>query len=374
MGHRPTEHHTHGRSTRFGAGTAAGAAGASIVLALASPAQAQEEWEHVHGSVDEGGSYTAVAATAADEVWAFGSDGEDTETPRLQRWDGQDWQEETAPDALTSTPVAADAGSDGQVWALAHSYDEGASAAHYDGEAWSDADIDPDLEPTALAATGEGNAWLLSGPVMGEPEAAYFDGQVWTPQPAPSVSAGLGSDEAGSVVAVGGQGEDLVVERWDGDAWVPEDIPEVDIPGGEPGASFNDVVVRSADDVSAVGSISWKDSDELNHSLPVLAQYDGTEWTVEVGEDEGSYEAVADDGQGGLYLSDGAWNPVLEHRTADGQVTRQEILAEDHDIVLGGLDSVPDGAGAVMAAGAVDKGDPDEPSGHGRLYGTGEWY
>ena len=106
----------------------------------------------------------------------------------------------------------------------------------------------------------------------------------------------------------------------------------------------------------------------------MLAQYDGTEWSVEVGGDEGTYEQVVDDGEGGLYLADGAWNPVLEHRTADGESTRQEIVGEDHDIVLGGLDSVPDGAGAVMAAGAVDQGDPDEPTGHGRIYGTGTWY
>lgn len=373
MGHRPTEGNTYRRHVRTGA---AAAAGLVTAVALASPAQAQEDWEHIHGSVEQGGSYTAVAATAADEVWAFGSDPEDYEAPWIQRWDGEEWQEETASDGLTSPPVAADAGPDGQVWALAHSYDEGTSAAHYDGQTWTASAIDfsPEMDPTALAAVGEGNAWALADSALGETEAAYFDGQEWTSQPAPTADEGLGVAETGEVFAVGGQGEELVVERWDGTGWTAEEIPQVENPSGEAAASFNDVLVRSADDVWAAGNISWKDADEKNHNRPVLAQYDGTEWTVQVGEEEGTYEAVADDGEGGLYLSDSAWNPVMEHRTADGQVTRQEIVADDHDLVLGGLDSTPDGAGAVLAVKSVDKGDPDEPTGHGRVYGTGAWY
>lgn len=372
MGHSSA---THKRKYGKIGGTAAAVAGAAAAVALAVPAQAQDGWEHVHGSVEQGGSYTAAAATAGDEVWVFGDDDSQNEgSPWLHHWDGQQWQEESVPDGLTSAPVAADAGSGGQVWAVGHSSDDGASAVHYDGESWSDVQIDADLEPTALAAVGEGGAWLLSGPSGAEPEAAYFDGTEWTPQPGPTVNEGLGAADAGEVFAVGGDGAELVVERWDGVGWTPEEIPEVDIPGGEPGAAFNDVLVHSADDVTAVGAISWKDSDEINHQRPVVAQFDGTEWTVEVGEDEGSYEAVTDDGEGGMYLSDGHWNPVLEHRTSDGQVVREEITAEDHDIVLGGLDGFPEGGGAVLATTAVDKGDPEEPTGHARVYGTGNWY
>lgn len=376
MGHRPTERtatKTHRRPTRTAIAAGAGVAAA---MALASPAQAQEGWEHIHGSVEQDGSHNAVAATAADEVWAFGGDPEDSDAPRIERWDGQRWQAETAPDGLTSPPVAAATGSDGQVWALAHSYDAGTSAAYYDGQTWTASPIDfaPEMDPTAITSVGEGNAWALAGSALGETEAAYYDGQTWTSQPAPTVDGGLGAAETGEVFAVGGQGEELVVERWDGSGWVPEEIPQVENPNGEPGAFFNDVLVRSADDVWAVGEITWKDAEEKNHNKPVLAQYDGTEWTVQVGEEEGSYEAVADDGEGGLYLSAGAWNPVMEHRDADGQVTSQEIAADDHDLVLGGLDSIPDGGGAALAVQAVDKGDPDEPTGHGRLYGTGAWY
>ncbi|GHD36016.1 hypothetical protein GCM10007147_42930 [Nocardiopsis kunsanensis] len=373
MGHEPTERRTPRPHARAGA---AAVAGMATAVALASPAQAQENWEHIHGTVEQGGSYTAVAATATDEVWAFGSDPEDSEAPRIERWDGQQWQEETAPDGLTSPPVAAEAGPDGQVWALAYSYDAGTSAAHYDGESWTASAIDfaPEMEPTALAAVGDGNAWALAASALGETEAVYFDGQEWTSQPAPTADEGLGVAETGEVFAVGGQGEELIVERWDGADWVPEEIPQVDNPSGEAAASFNDVLVRSADDVWAAGNISWKDADEKNHYRPVLARYDGTEWTVQVGEEEGTYDAVADDGEGGLYLSNGDWNPAMEHRTADGRVTRQEIVADGHEIRLGGLDSLPDGAGAVLAVTALDQGDPEVSTSHARVYGTGAWY
>ena len=354
---------------------AAAVAGLATAVALAGPALAQpaeEEWEHVHGSVEQGGSYTAVAATAPDEIWMFGDDNaQNPGSPWLHRWDGQEWQEEVVPDGLNAAPIA-DAGRDGQVWAVASSFEDGASAVHYDGESWRSSPIDTELEPTALAAVGEGRAWLLSDSA-GEPGAAYFDGQEWTPQPAPTVTRGLGAAEAGEVFAVGGRSTELVVERWDGFGWTPEEIPEVDIPGGEPGAAFNDVLVRSADDVLAVGHISWKDGDEKNHQRPVLARYDGTEWTVRVGDDEGSYSAIADDGEGGFYLAEGQWNPTLVHVPADGHSTRQELLADDHDVTVNALATVP-GAGAVAVGTAFDKGDPDESTSHARIYGTGTWY
>lgn len=367
MGSSPTAHNTNRGLIRSGIAATASVAAA---LALAAPAQAQQEWELVHGSIEQGGSYTAVAATAPDDVWVFGADN-DSGAPWLHRWDGQGWQEELVPDGLNAPPIA-DVGRDGQIWAVASNPTDGASAIHHDGESWRASAIDNELEPTALAAVGEGRAWLLSDSA-GEPEAAYFDGHEWTPQPAPSVTRGLGAAEAGEVFAVGGQGSELVVERWDGFGWTPEEIPEVDIPGGEPGAAFNDVLVRSADDVLAVGHISWKDADERNHQRPVLARYDGTEWTVRVADDPGSYDAVVDDGEGGVYLAEGQWNPTLVHVPADGASTRRELLADDHDVAVNALVTVP-GAGAVAVGTAFDRGDPDEPTSHARVYGTGTWY
>lgn len=369
MGRTTSRRETNRGRIRTGA---AAVAGLATAVALAGPAQAQQqdEWEQVHGSVEQGGSYTAAAATAPDEVWVFGADNE-SGAPWLHRWDGQEWQEELVPDGLNAPPIA-DSGQGGQVWAVAAHPEAGASAVHYDGESWRASAIDNTLEPTALAAVGEGRAWLLSDSA-GELAAAYFDGEEWTPQPSPTVARGLGAAGAGEVFAVGGRGTELVVERWDGFGWDPEEIPEVDIPGGEPGATFNDVLVRSADDVLAVGHISWKDADEINHQRPVLGRYDGTEWTVRVADHAGSYNAIVDDGEGGFYLAEGHWNPTLVHVPADGASTRQQLLADDHDVTVNALAHVP-GAGAVAVGTAFDKGDPDEPTSHARVYGTGTWY
>lgn len=391
MGHGAHSHRTRPGRAHLVAVVMAGVVGTFGVACAATPTSPatpdtatheRTDWEHLRGGGPQDGFHTAVAATAADEVWVFStSDSQDGSAPWLLLWDGQEWRQGSLPDGLRSAPTLADSDADGQVWALAYTLEEGASATHYDGESWSMSEIDPTWEPTALAAVGDGSAWMLARtsffdthPAHLDTYAAHFDGHVWNPRPAPTVTSGLDSSEDGEVFAVGDRSGELTVERWDGSGWVPEEIPEVDIPGGEPGASFNDVLVRASDDVWAVGNISWKDADEHNHQRPVLAHYDGTEWTIEVGDEEGSYEAVADDGGGGLYLVDGHWNTVMEHRPADEERTRQELVATDHDIVLRGLAGVPEGAGAILATVAMDKGDPDEPTGHGRVYGIGSWY
>lgn len=384
MGHDAHSHRTRPGRTHLLAVVMAGvvsisgvacAAIPAVPSAPATPTHTRTTWDHLRGTELEDGFPTAVTATAADEVWVFhGSRSQAGSSSWVVLWDGREWRRESLPDALRSAPVLAVSDADGRVWALAHTVKEGASAIHHDGASWRMSEIDPTWEPTALASVGDGSAWMLGRTSSFDTYAAHFDGHAWNPRPAPTVTSGLDSSEDGEVFAVGDRSGELTVERWDGSGWAPEEIPEVDIPGGEPGASFNDVLVRASDDVWAVGDISWKDPDEHNHQRPVLAHYDGTEWTIEVGDEEGSYEAVADDGRGGLYLVDGHWNTVMEHRTADEERTRQELVATDHDIVFLGLASVPDGAGAILATVAMDKGDPDEPTDHGRVYGTGSWY
>lgn len=342
--------------------------------ASAGPEQEREGWEQVHGSVEQGGSYTAVAAPAADEVWVFGDDDTESVSPWIHLWDGREWTEEEAPADLTVIPNEADA-DDGRVWAVGSSFEEGTWAARHDGDSWSATEIELDLgmEPSALAAVGN-HAWVLAETIYAETDAAYFDGREWVQRPAPTVARGLDASAPEEVFAVGGTGEGPVVERWDGSGWAAEELPGFDMPVDRADAYFNDVLARSEEDVWAVGAVTWQDDDEHHHHRALVAHYDGTGWSVEVGEDEGQYESVADDGDGGLYLVDGHWESVLEHRTAGGRSTRQPLTDDDHDIVVNAVAAVPGPAGAVAVGSAFDQGDPDEPTSHARIYGTGGWY
>src|SRR5690606_8840205 len=361
------------RPTRT-AGTAA-VAGLALAAVAAAPAQAQAAWEQVHGSGEAGGSFDAVAAAGPDAVWAFGDDSAQNDgTTWIHRWDGAEWTREPTPDDWTVVPSAADAASADDVWAAGVSPQDGASALHYDGSSWSAVELDPALRPTDIEAVSSDAVWMLSEPVDGWDRAAFFDGEIWRDYPAPTVDRALSAVAEDDVFAVGRKGAQPGVDRWNGTEWQEMELPEVELPGGESDATFNDVVAPAADDVWAVGHVFWKDGEEKNHYRPLIGHYDGESWTVRAdGEAEGSYVAAAEDGRGGLWIEDGGWNPVFVHRAADGATTRHEVDGGKYDLSVTSLASVPGGHGAVAAGPAFEEGDPDVFTDHGVVFGTGDW-
>ncbi|RCV56703.1 hypothetical protein DEF23_01700 [Marinitenerispora sediminis] len=350
--------------------TAATAAALATTAALAGPAQAEDGWRLAYGSPELGGTFDVVAAADAGNVWAFGI-ADDGGPTWIHRWDGADWQREELPADWTLRPTVADASAADNVWAAGVSED-GASTLHYDGTAWRAVELDPALVPTDIEALSEDEVWLLSEPVDGWARAAYFDGEVWRDYPAPESTASAVSGVASDAVfAAGYDGDQPSVERWDGTRWQPMDVPEVDLPGGEPSAGFTDVYARAADDVWAVGDIHYVDDDERNRYLPLLAHWDGTEWTVETGESEGRYSGVTDDGAGGLWIKDGSWDGDLVHRTADGELTRYTPTQDGYELHIPKPTAIP-GTTSVLAAGqAYPEGDPDVPVGYGVVFAYG---
>src|SRR5690606_17842882 len=310
------------RPTRT-AGTAA-VAGLALAAVAAAPAQAQAAWEQVHGSGEAGGSFDAVAAAGPDAVWAFGDDSAQNDgTTWIHRWDGAEWTREPTPDDWTVVPSAADAASADDVWAAGVSPQDGASALHYDGSSWSAVELDPALRPTDIEAVSPDAVWMLSEPVDGWDRAAFFDGEIWRDYPAPTVDRALSAVAEDDVFAVGRKGAQPGVDRWNGTEWQEMELPEVELPGGESDATFNDVV------------------------------------------------APAEDGRGGLWSEDGGWNPVFVHRAADGATTRHEVDGGKYDLSVTSLASVPGGHGAVAAGTAFEEGDPDVFTDHGVVFGTG---
>ncbi|MFC7330312.1 hypothetical protein [Marinactinospora rubrisoli] len=319
------------------------------------------------GSPELGGTFDTVAAADAGNVWAFGI--ADDEGPTwIHRRDGAEWVREELPADWTVRPTVADASAPDNVWAAGQSAD-GASTLHYDGTSWRAVELDPALVPTDIEAVAKDAVWLLSEPVDGWARAAYFDGEIWRDYPAPEAAhqavSGVASD---AVFAVGYDGDQPTAERWDGTAWQPMDVPDVELPGGEPSAAFDDVYARAADDVWAVGSIHYVDDDERNRYLPLLAHWDGTEWTVQTGDEEGEYTGVTDDGAGGLWLKDGSWDGDLVHRAADGELTRYTPTQEGYELNIPKPTAIP-GTTSVLAAGqAYPEGDPDVPVGYGVVF------
>ncbi|MDA2807551.1 hypothetical protein [Nocardiopsis suaedae] len=356
------------------AAVSAVAAAAALAAAPAGPAFAdQAPWRQVHGSPEDGGSFTAVAAAGPDAVWAFGDDSaQNAGATWIHRWDGDTWTRETLPEGWTVEPDTADASAEDEVWAAGGTPEGDAVVLHYDGESWTAPQIDPALAPTGLAAVGDGTAWMLSRPVDGYDRAVFFDGDIWRDYPAPSVFQAVSAAGPDAVFAAGIRDRTAAVDRWDGERWQPMEVPGVELPPGESDAVFTDVLARSADDVVAVGHVFWKDGDDENHYRPLLARFDGESWSVEKGEESGTYDKVADDGDGGLWVVKDGWNPTMVHIAADGTTTGQPLSDEKYDLSTGALDAVP-GGGAVVVGTAFEQGDPDVFTDYGFVYGTGPW-
>lgn len=361
-----------GRRTALVRTGTAGAFALAMAAALAAPAQAAPQWSQVHGSGESGGSFDAVAAVDDENVWAFGDDSaQNNGTTWIHRWDGEKWQQESTPDNWSVVPTAADASAADDVWAAGRSPEGGAASLHFDGTEWTADELDPALVPTDLEAIDPANVWMLSEPVDGYDRAAFFDGEIWRDYPAPAAHNALSAVSPDDVFAVGGDSGQPGVERWDGEKWNPMEVPEVDLPGGEASAVFEDVFARSTDDVWAAGGVSWKDGDEVNHERPLLAHFDGDAWSIVETEGDSSYDAVADDGSDGLWLNEGSWNPTFVHRTAEGETSRQRLTDEKYDLSIPTLAHVPGGTGAVAVGTAFEQGDPDVFTDHGVVFGTG---
>jgi hypothetical protein len=229
----------------------------------------------------------AVAALAADDVWATGATQGAT---LIEHWDGAHWRVVPAPAVPQNTGVyslsslAAISASD--IWAVgpgafAHSLGceafSGVLIEHWDGHAWSS--VPAALPPAqqggilqfslaAVAASSTRDVWASGGVfaygsikgVAYTPVVEHWDGSSWSLVTSPTQVtayglAGLATDHSGSVWAVG-QHEDVngpgatLVEGWNGSQWVGVASPS---PGTLANA-LNGISSVSANDIWAVGS------------------------------------------------------------------------------------------------------------------------
>ncbi|MGH8793588.1 MAG: hypothetical protein ACRDXX_13220, partial [Stackebrandtia sp.] len=123
------------------AGVCAATAIAVVPWAGAEPAadaKAEGDWKVVYGSVELGGQYRSLAVGDATHAWAFGNtDALNAEHTRIDRWDGDSWEPDAAPDGATVTPAIADASGPKDAWAGGLDSSSEFTMLHFDGEEWS---------------------------------------------------------------------------------------------------------------------------------------------------------------------------------------------------------------------------------------------
>jgi len=200
------------------------------------------------GSVVVSYQLSGLAVASATSVWAVGTT--DSTDPRAMHWNGSGWTEQDLslipgqPGNPPGTFQAVAAVSAGDVWAVGGTAGK-PLAEHWNGQAWTVVPT-PSLSPRVtgpflqgIAAVSARDIWAVGG--TDQPLILHWDGRAWTqvPSPAPAGAdtglSGVAAVSAVSAWAVGdtwpvGGTEAPLIEHWNGTTWTA--VPSPAIPGG----------------------------------------------------------------------------------------------------------------------------------------------
>jgi hypothetical protein len=282
------------------------AAGSAVANGLAGPLV--EHWDGGSWSIVPTPNVTdrtfrALAAITSDDVWVVGSQDNPSGVGRIpltEHWDGTTW---TAIPSNSRRPAftAISATASNDVWALAGSEDHFGRIAveHWDGAAWS-AVPGPSTHRSdavsGLATVSPASVWIVGysvGVRPVRPIVEHWNGVTW--KSVASIAPGDGVELfgvrflSGDVWAFGdeypsgGAPTQPFAERRSGGSWFSDPTPALPV-----GASFTGLDAVNATDVVAVG---YEQSDDL-----LAEHWDGAHWT-EIGTPQGSsiawFSAVA---------------------------------------------------------------------------------
>lgn len=286
------------------------------------------------GSVVVSYQLSGVAALSAASVWAVGTT--DSTDPRAMHWNGSGWTEQVLsltpgqPGNPPGTFQAVAAVSAGDVWAVGGTSGK-PLAEHWDGRTWT---VVPTPSPSprvtgpflqGIAAVSARDIWAVGG--TDQPLILHWDGRAWTqvPSPAPA-GADLGLNGVAAVSAVSawavgdswptGGTEAPLIEHWNGTAWAA--VPSPAIPGGGTLTAVAASSPRNAWAVGTTGHLAGGGSGLIEH-------WDGRAWTIvpspnlAAGGASGELNAVTIAPDGSAWAVGGAYCPrqglltVTEH-------------------------------------------------------------
>lgn len=235
----------------------------------------QPTWSIVTHPVPGNGNsrFAAIAAIAANDVWAVGSYGaaNNYDATVAEHWDGISWSLVTTPNVppygSVLASVAAIAAND--IWAVGWYQSGGADlqtlTMHWDGTQWTivnSPSVGANSELRAVGAASTNDVWAVgySGTDPYQTLTEHWNGSTWSVVPSPNV--GTGSNQlngvsaasatdawaVGSSVSAGGADQTLIL-HFDGGTWAVENSPNV----GTDNNFLEGVVAVSANDVWAVG-------------------------------------------------------------------------------------------------------------------------
>ncbi|MGH8880666.1 MAG: hypothetical protein ACRD0P_25485, partial [Stackebrandtia sp.] len=212
------------------------------------------------------------------------------------------------------------------------------------------------------------NVWAVSS----GGGAQRWNGSSWRAANAPVRTTAI-DGKNGKLWAVGSRnGADgrsqPAAARWDGAKWTAVNPPQVELPGGESEAFFTDVTMVSPTNVWAVGAIHTEGGDTPPVSTPILAHYVGGKWKMWTNGAGIGFNGVVQDGQGGIHIMQGQWNPTVLHGR-NGVWTRTPLpRTPGYDVAAFSLERNPV-TGTLWSSGFHSpEGDPDDPTVNGTYW------
>jgi hypothetical protein len=263
---------------------------------------------------------TSVAAISGSDAWAGGGElakvnGVAVGIPEVLHWNGARWSFTGLPRPQhVGTLSAVTASSAGDVWAFgSYVTDPSPFIAHYNGHKWTWFTRGDIGRVYAVADLGPTDLWI-NGAV--EDQVRNWNGRSWRVYHVPGQGVqGLAGVSPRDVwaIAINATDDQFEALHWNGRAWHLVPVPPVTLP--QYGQSLPQAITAaSGDSVWAVGALGYLNPQtKLRNSIPVAYHWNGRRWqelTVPASlyshvADGAEFTAVTPDGAGGFYASMG---------------------------------------------------------------------
>ena len=277
------------------------AAGGPVAQATASPGWRLVASHHYPPLADYNALNSVVAPTKTD-AWAFGGNNvgsaAGTNIPVAQKWNGSTWHAVTLPADVIGPVWAASAPAANDIWAVTELT---GYLVHFNGSRWAVAKtFASGLSATWVTAFSPTNVWVFGrtgfGPGLG---TWHLHGTTWTNVTglggSVSTASALSASDIWAIGSTGNNPQNAIV-RYQGNGWKRVTSAALS------GATFTRILALSPTDV-------WVSGNKAGTSKPLLVHLNGTTWTTVTVPFKLDLDAMASDGQGGLWMTAEALSP-----------------------------------------------------------------